>query len=269
MCRSCDEGGRRCTDRRSLRALDLADLQPAATADAPDVDWGNVPTVEDLYEKHGNAITDAALLELKRVAAIEPEITAAIIHAAPADCRMHGLEYRMKSPSSLASKISNRLDDDSEIHPREITSRLTDFVRYTVVAPDAARVTSAARETLTALTSTGWGIREIEHSFVDGNPYKGLHSIVIHHGATDQDVEIQFHSEAGIAIKDQYHVDYETLRDMSQPHSARAAAFDTMATAWSTVPTPPGLEDLRIGDVAATEKVYRRPLPLPNSTKTN
>lgn len=262
MCRSSDEGGRRCLDHRHLRDIDVADLRPAATADAPDVDWGSAaPSTAELYDSYGPVIAGAAISELERVASIESEITAAIIAAAPADCRMHNLEFRMKSPASLASKIESRILVDPTATPREITARLTDFVRYTVVTPTPERVTSAAQETLDGLVAKGWDVREIEHSFVNGNPYKGLHSIVVHHGDTDQAVELQFHSEDGAAIKDRFHHDYETLRDQMQPFADRAAAHKTMVDAWSTVPTPPGLVDLHIGSVVAVEKAYGPPSP--------
>lgn len=270
MCRSCDEGGRRCLDHRHLRDVDVADLRPTATGDVPDVDWGdNLPTTTELYDTYGPTIAGAAISELERITAIESEITQAVVDAAPDDCRMHNLEYRMKSPASLASKIENRILDDPTATPREITARLTDFVRYTVVAPTPDRVTSAAQETLGKLVDNGWGVKEIEHSFVAGNPYKGLHSIVVHHSETDQDVELQFHSEDGAAIKDRYHHDYEKLRDQTQPFAARVAAHKTMVDAWSIVPTPPGLVDLHIGSIVAVEKAYGAPKPPTPPTKTN
>lgn len=269
MCRSTDDGGRRCLDHRHLRDVDVADLRPTATEDVPDVDWGkNPPSTAELYDTFGPTIAGAAISELERVAAIESEITAAIVDAAPGDCRMHNLEFRMKSPASLAGKIESRLLVDPTATPKEITSRLTDFVRYTVVAPTPDRVASAAQETLDGLVANGWDVKEIEHSFVDGNPYKGLHSIVVHHGESDQDVELQFHSEAGAAIKDRYHHDYETLRDLNNAFSERIAAHRTMVDAWSTIPTPPGLVDLHIGSVFAVEKVYGHPSPPAPPTKT-
>lgn len=270
VCRSCDEGGRRCLDHRHLRAVDVDDIRPAATEDAPDVNWGEHPaSTEDLYDQYGSNVAGAAIAELERVAGIEPEITAAIVAAAPHDCRMHNLEFRMKSPSSLAGKIENKILTDPSQTPREITAHLADFVRYTVVAPTPDRVTDAAYETLSELKAKGWDVKEIEHSFVDGNPYKGLHSVVVHHSETDQDVEIQFHSEAGAAVKDQYHRDYETLRDQSQPYAERSVAFSTMVAAWNEIPTPPGLVDLHIGDVVAVEKAYGPPAPPTRPTKTS
>ena len=261
MCRSCEEGGRRCLDHRHLKSVRLEDLKPTQTDEAPEVNWGAQPSTEELYDTYGATIAGAAIAELERVAEVEPEITAAIIAAAPADCRMHNLEFRMKSPASLARKIEAKMMSNQELTPRVITSRLSDFVRYTVVTPAPDRVVPAARETLSALKALGWDVREIEHSFVDGNPYKGLHSVVVHHGETDQDVEIQFHTEAGSAVKDRYHEEYETMRDASRPDPARIVAFATMVEAWSRIPTPPGLVDFHIGEVTAVEKVYGPPVP--------
>ncbi len=257
MCRSTADGGRRCTDHRALRKVDVASLRPAATDAAPPVAWGDpIPTATDLYSRFEPDVAAATIAALEDAATAEPAITADVITAAPAGCRMHGLEYRMKSPGSLAAKIDKKSSELPYPTPHDISGRLTDFVRYTVVTTTDAAVADAAKTTLTVLIRRGWTIRELEHSFVDGNPYKGLHAIA-RHRSSDMDVEIQFHSERGIAVKDAHHADYEVMRDASQPRAARAAAFEKMAAAWDQVDAPAGVDGLVVGGIRVVEKEYR------------
>ncbi|GAA4492013.1 hypothetical protein [Microbacterium panaciterrae] len=258
MCRSIDAGGRRCLHHEDLRTHDLKDLEPDATENAPHVDWGNVPTAEELYDEFGPTVAGTAIHDLERIAKAEPAITAAVIDAMPDGCRMHGLEYRMKSPRSLAAKIQKKLDADPSRSPRTISASLSDFIRYTVVAPHASDVVPAAHATINTLIERGWTLKELEHSYVNGNPYKGLHSIVLEN-STGQDVEIQFHAEDGIAIKDQFHVEYEVARDPHTPRARRVEAHQTMVDAWSTVITPGGLQNLTIGGVSVQPKSYPAP----------
>lgn len=264
MCRSCEDGGRRCVDRSAARATDLVDLEPAAAGDdIPAINWEPRVSTGDLYQRFGDEIASATIVELQRAHEIEPKVTAEIVAAKPEGTRMHGLEFRMKSPKSLASKIENKLAIAAArpgTNVRSIVSKLTDFIRYTVISPNQDRLVSDARATVSNLQSEGWEVKEVEHSFVEGNPYKGIHVIITRpDSGGSQDIEVQFHSEAGIAVKDQYHIDYEVMRDQEQGLRARAAAYEKMAAAWSTISQPAGIDDLEVGGVHAVAKKYPPP----------
>ena len=118
-----------------------------------------------------------------------------------------------------------------------------------------------ARSTLRRLKRRGWEVIEVEHSYVENNPYKGLHTLV-RDPRSGIAVEVQFHSEQSQAVKDRYHVEYEVARDLDQPPAVRAAADNTMRQAWAEVAHPAGIEQLTVlAGVAVTARAYppRRP----------
>lgn len=226
----------------------------------PPVDWGSLAQRgADLYELYPPAVAAATISTLSSVARDEPAMTADMLAVLPQGARLHALEFRMKSPISLAAKIASRVESAAAlVSVDEVQGEVTDLVRYTVVAPSSADVASNARASLEALVERGWEVRELEHSFVEGSPYKGLHAIV-RHEASGRDVEVQFHSERAIALKDVCHVEYETMRDPSRGGEERLAAFDSMAASWADVDAPPGVDSLEVGGVRVRAKHYRRP----------
>lgn len=258
MCRSCDDGGRRCSDHTALKKVDLEALRPGAmSAEIPEVKWDDpVPTAAELYDKYDADVAAATIEALQRVSAHEPAITEAVFAAVPEGCRMDGLASRMKSPASLARKIAAKAQLRPDLSAHDVsTTEITDFVRYTVVADKPDRLASCATETMDQLRAKGWIDIEAEHMYVDGNPYKGLH-VIARHEASGQDVEIQFHTEQEIAIKNKFHEQYEIERNSDVPRRERAEAREVMVVAWRDVEQPPGVVDLSFGDVVVVAKPY-------------
>lgn len=99
-----------------------------------------------------------------------------------------------------------------------------------------------ATATLTSLREQGWQILAAEHSYVAGNPYKGLHTLVRKGSIT---AELQFHTEASQALKDRAHVDYETARDATVPIPQRRGRGPGHAPGLGTAsgPARPGRPD--------------------------
>lgn len=263
MCKSCAEGGHRCEDHRRLRKLGVDDLRPEPVEDLPDVDWGTNPAGgPELYEAFPVQVAGAAVAGLRRVRPAEVVMTADVVWALPADARPHGLAFRMKSPQSLARKIRDKIEQavsrGDGVSPAEMVDKLTDLVRYTGVAKTPDEVVPMARLTLRRLKTRGWEVIEVEQSYVEDNPYKGLHCLV-RDSRSGYVVEIQFHSEASQAVKDKYHVEYETARDMDQPLAVRDKADAVMRRAWARVPHPVGISTIKtLGGVRVATKAYPR-----------
>lgn len=256
MCKSQEDGGHRCSDHAALKQVDLEALRPGAMSDEiPEVEWGTVPTAQALYDAYDRDVAAATIEALQRVSAHEPAITEAVVSAVPEGCRTDGLAFRVKSPASLARKIATKAEQRSDLDAHDVSAKLTDFVRYTVVAPKPERLASCATETMDELRSKGWTELEAEHMYVDQNPYRGLH-VISRHEASGQAVEIQFHTEQEVAIKNSHHDLYETERDRSVPRNERAKAREEMVAVWQEVERPPGVVDLTIGNVVVVEKVY-------------
>lgn len=206
--------------------------------------------------------TGATVSSLRYLREVEPEMTIDMLWALPKEARPHGLEFRVKSPSSLARKIETRVElGDYDSTSYEIAERLTDLVRYTGVCASPDEVVPMARSTLRRLRRRGWEVVEAEHSYVDDNPYKGLH-VLVRDPRSGLTIEVQFHSEQSQEVKDRYHVQYEIARDLSRPAAVRNEADDEMRRAWSRVPHPAGIEELTglCGVPVKPKRYVRRPL---------
>jgi ElaB/YqjD/DUF883 family membrane-anchored ribosome-binding protein len=182
-------------DHRRLRAKPLSDLVPPAAEGIPELDWAHTqvgPT--ELYERFPSEIAGATVQRLQQVREIEPTATAAITNAmAEAGARPHGLPFRMKSPESTARKIDAKVMKTTA-PAEDVANRLTDLLRYTALSDTTDQITSAARSTTDRLVEQGWAVVQAEHTYVDGNPYKGLHVLLRPPGA-NLVIELQFHSD--------------------------------------------------------------------------
>lgn len=265
MCQSCAEGGRRCRDRRRLQQLTTADLAPELTDDAPEVDWaanGPQDGAEAVWRDYAPAIATETIAVLAETRAAEPRTTSDIVAAIPAGAHPHGLEFRIKSPASLARKIRSRATVTAAAQAsgglQSVSDKLTDLLRYTAVTERHDDLPATATSTIATLQSRGYTIVSAEHSYIDGNVYKGIH-VLVQHG-DERPVEIQFHSAQSQAVKDDNHVDYEIERDRRNPYAEREAAHARMTERSITISAPRGLEELaEIGDIPLVEKPYPNP----------
>ncbi|UFU16049.1 hypothetical protein LQK89_17665 (plasmid) [Curtobacterium sp. C1] len=199
---------------------------------------------------------------LAETRAAEQHTTADVVDAIPAGARPHGLEFRMKSPASLARKIRSRATTTAAAQHagglQGVSDKLTDLLRYTAVTEQHDDLPATASSTITTLESRGYTVVSAEHSYVAGNVYKGIH-VLVQHG-DERPVEIQFHSELSQAVKDENHVDYELERDRRTPYADRAAAHERMTARSNEIPAPAGLEELTsIGGLPLVEKIYPNP----------
>lgn len=239
-----------------MRQVSLDQLRPHSAEGLPDVEWGeDAPGPAELYRRYGDQVAGATVASLQYLASAEPGITDDMLRSVPEGCRLDGLAHRMKSPGSLAAKIGRKAERDPDASPYDVSAGITDLLRYTGVAPSAADVVPMARKAVRRLKRRGWTMVEAESSYVAGNPYKGLHT-VLRHRETGQEVELQFHSEESIKVKGEWHQAYEVLRDDDRSRAERDQAYKAMASAWAAVPTPPGLDELVLGGLEVTHKVY-------------
>lgn len=264
MCRSVADGGRRCRIRAHLEPLPLEKVAPAPREDRPDVYWPGEPAPAELWQRYPAPVAAEAVGSLLDARDDEEQITSDVIAATAGEGRRaYGLEFRMKSPSSLARKIADRTDRSSRaaarpVAPRDVADRLTDLVRYTVVSSNHDEVVPTARSVVDSLIRRGYSVVEAEHSYIEGNPYKGLHLLV--RSPAGRIVELQVHSENSQHVKDEIHVDYELERDTDRPLIERAEARLRMERRSAQVTTPDGLTRLRtLGGVRVETKRYARP----------
>jgi hypothetical protein len=224
-------------------------LHQALTGDHP-LDWGDrLPSRADIESAYGARATHTSLAMIAAAAAIEPDVTKALLAALADKTRPHDLHHRVKSPASLARKLA--LYDTADTPGRPVT----DVLRYTVLTEHPASLVAATRATVTGLEKAGWSVAEVQHSYVEGSRYKGIHvDMRTHEG---QRVEVQFHSRASADIKDRTTALYAVARDRGLSQATRAAAAAEGIRLSATLDTPAGLPELRhLGGVPVRSRRY-------------
>lgn len=257
MCRAKSEGGRRCSTH--LKELTGSQLAPPHCPDRPALAWEGHPDEEPtaIFKRWPNTVANAALNTLLEALQHEPLMTEQIQAAVGASpgAALHELDHRLKSPSSLARKIQTK-GRERRIPYGQGGAALDDTIRYTVTTDQQDQLVPALKSTINTLTAQGWTVRSAEQSFLQGNPYKGIHLVLAN--PAGQRAEVQFHTRSALAIKNLGHQQYAIYRDTSHDDATRKAAFNECVALWGAVPTPPGLRDLdSIDGVALRTKDYR------------
>lgn len=198
--------------------------------------FSTVPTSAEiaaaLAEDHAEEISE-------RVAAIEPQVTAALRAALPEGADLVGLEFRRKSEERLAEKLEDKLEQG--MTPAEAVASIKDALRYTV-ADDPADYTGTHDAVTGALTAAGFRQLEAKNYWGPGDAYDGLNTVW---SAPDgQKFELQFHTPESHALKEAQHPVYAEMRTEDDP-AERQRLFDQMVANWDAVEQPPGVE--RIG----------------------
>lgn len=224
-------------------------MHEALTGDHP-LDWGDrLPSRADLESAYGAQATRTSLAMIAAAAAVEPDVTKALLAALADQTRPLGLHHRVKSPTSLARKLAMYETADTPGRP------VTDVLRYTVLTEHPAGLVAATRATVAGLERTGWSVTDVHHSYVEGSRYKGIHvDMRTHQG---QRVEVQFHSEASAEIKDRTTALYAVSRDRGLSQATRAAAAAEGIRLSATLDIPAGLPELgHLGGVPVRPRRY-------------
>lgn len=221
----------------------------------PPIVWERDFDPDTLRAERPPQVARVTLPMIERARSVEPEVTADFLAALPDNARPHGLEYRIKSPDSLASKIDRTAEKGSQLTSAPV---MTDVLRYTAVVSSDTELLPLARSTVDHLGQNDWVVMSAQHSYVPDSPYKGVHCLV-RSDELDTTVELQFHTEQSQEIKTYTHPAYEVARDPRKPTDVRARADAWLREISVDIPEPPGIENFTtLGDVEVRRIVYPR-----------
>lgn len=214
------------------------------------VDWGEkVPTTAEIARRYGSQATARSLQLLEQVVAIEPRVTAELLAAVPSLGSPYQLAHRIKSPESLARKLSDRQDQ------RRWWRTPEDLLRYTVLTELPAKLVAAAQQTARELTRTGWQVTAAMQSYSEGSRYKGIHALL--KTPTADRVEVQFHSVQSAKVKELTTPYYEVERSAQATPAEREDARRECINLSGTLTTPTGIDQLAdLGGRAVEVKNY-------------
>lgn len=151
--------------------------------------------------------------------------------------RLEGLEYRLKSPSSIFEKIYLRPQKTS-------INEMKDIVRYTEIqTPD--KLVNGIKTTLSELELNGYEVTKIKNTWTNPqNPYNGINVQVV--SPDGQSFEIQFHTSDSFLLKNspEMHGLYEQSRILNPNSIEYIECQDKMFELSSQLEIPKNIETI-------------------------
>lgn len=161
--------------------------------------------------------------------------------AAELGCEMTGLEYSVKTASSVADKLERKVAGG--MTEAEAISKMNDLVRYTQLGAHNDLVANAV-STKGMLEAKGFEVTEVDNKWLKQDAvYKGIHMTV--KSPEGQSFELQFHSSESMAVKNENHKMYEESRKVGTSDDRRAELEAKMKSNTSSMPNPAGAERLQ------------------------
>ena len=193
------------------------------------------------YESQAQASYD-------RARASEPAITMDMLEIAhELGTSMEGLEYSVKTASSVCSKIERKTDKAIKAgqQPKTATEYVEetgDLIRYTQVAKNS-RLATVARQTVQKLTQLGYTVEKLDNKYL--NPegrYKAIHLDVI--SPQGISFEVQLHSPETLAAGKATHGMYEEWRRPETSPQRKQELYTQIKSIYDNLPQPKGIMSL-------------------------
>ena len=179
---------------------------------------------------------------IAKAKAVEPLITADMkVIAQSANAQMAGLEYALKSKSSLARKIETEMLN-AGIHADEAVADMKDVLRYTMLL-DADNFTQSYQKVVGELLARGYHMPIIKNTWRNGMMYKGINTNLVKDG---QVFELQFHTRESFDLKNgKLHELYEEWRLPSTPETRKIILQKEMLALSDNLKTPKDIDSIQ------------------------
>jgi hypothetical protein len=196
---------------------------------------------------------------LDKAARVEPAITADMkSFAAENNGELFGLDHRLKTEKSLATKILKDAKDNLNFDLGEAGAGIKDAVRYTMLFTEDTYTADAAR-VLDSLDRAGYERIKVKNNW-SNDGYKGINLQL--RSPDGQPMELQLHTPRGIYTKEVIsHPMYKERDKLIREQSGSpliAQLEDKIAKAWRDLRIPAGATTL--GKMVAVAKYVARRL---------
>ena len=195
---------------------------------------------ESQVEKTALEVASSMLEAQKKV---EPLITAGMKSVAGVTGgRLAGLEFRVKSLSSLVRKIETDAKY-KDLSFEESAVRIVDVLRYTTIF-SVDNFGPKFLEMKARLESLGFITFEVKNTWKDEEaPYRGVNTKISYKGLM---FEMQYHTEESFDLKNgQLHNLYEEARDLSTPRERRQELVKEMIALSASLESPQGIDQVQ------------------------
>lgn len=122
-----------------------------------------------------------------------------------------GLDFRLKTKESAYRKIKEVLDENIGLEKEDLAlGEMWDLNRYTVILP-ADKLVDGGDKFLSEMKDKGYKVFSVKNTWLDSNnPYKGINVKMV--SPNGQKMEVQFHTEKNLNVKEKMHKLYEKYR---------------------------------------------------------
>lgn len=156
------------------------------------------------------------------------------------DRHLVGLEFRLKGRERIEEKVVHDMQKRG-VSAEQAFGSLKDAIRYTFQYPDD-RYSSGVRADVQRIKAEGFELVDFRNSWAN-EEYKGINSRwqVPENGQT---FEVQFHTEASFAAKQETHTAYERLRTLPPDHEEVRELRAYQREISAKISIPPQAQDL-------------------------
>ncbi|WP_288061375.1 minor capsid protein [Rodentibacter caecimuris] len=191
---------------------------------------GRPLTLKGLYSlintsNKGHSNVKSAKLLWEKAQKVEPKITADVTEIiSSVGGKAEGLEYRLKSLTSLKRKIKTEIS--AGFSEQQAVESIHDIVRYTAIFDENTFV-EQYQKMQEQLLQRDYSTFVVKNTWQDGSAYKGVNTFVSTFIEKDNTIfEIQYHTQQSFELKNgKLHKLYEEFRDPEIPEQAKAKIF--------------------------------------------
>lgn len=191
---------------------------------------GRPLTLKGLYSlintsNKGHSNVKSAKLLWEKAQKVEPKITADVTEIiSSVGGKAEGLEYRLKSLTSLKRKIKTEIS--AGFSEQQAVESIHDIVRYTAIFDENTFV-EQYQKMQEQLLQRDYSTFVVKNTWQDGLAYKGVNTFVSTFIEKDNTIfEIQYHTQQSFELKNgKLHKLYEEFRDPEIPEQAKAKIF--------------------------------------------
>ena len=194
------------------------------------------------YEKQAQA-------EYNRARASEPAITMDMLEISDdLGTSLEGLEYSVKTASSVSSKIQRKTDKalragEQPKTAAEYVQETGDLVRYTEVVPHN-EMAEYTKNIVSKLDEKGYSVDKVDNKYLNKEGrYKAVHLDVT--SPRGIGFEVQIHSPETLAANKSTHEMYEEWRRPETSQERKAQLFQDIKAVYDALPQPANIMSLK------------------------
>ena len=197
---------------------------------------------DKVYNRGTDTSINLAEALLSTVSAKEPYITKILGSIVLENKgKLEGLDFRLKSASSLSRKIeSDALVDNISLHAA--SKKIKDVLRYTTIF-ETEDFEISYNQMKKQLIKQGFEVQNVKNTWLTNGPYKGVNTFLKKDGLV---FEMQYHTQESFDLKDgPLHELYERYRDVNTSDQERMKLFTEMVELSKQLKVPQNIERVK------------------------